>query len=158
MKIVTLAAALTLMTTVVASGDEVPFAAPPPTPPGQPDTSNVVSLGDIMGETQLRHIKLWYAGKSQNWELAGYEIDRIVESLRRAAYLYVGIPIEYIRSAADPLARMRNAVATKDAKEFVQDYADLTSARNACHSAASVGFIRIQPPTSSPFSDEVFGK
>jgi hypothetical protein len=104
-----LAAALTLMTTGVAFGDEVPFAAPPPTPPGQPDTSNVVSLGDSsLGETQLRHIKLWYAGKSQNWELAGYEIDRIVESLRRAAYLYVGIlrPIRWPECATPSRPKM----------------------------------------------------
>ena len=27
-------------------------------------------LGDIMGKIQLRHIKLWFAGKLANWELA----------------------------------------------------------------------------------------
>ncbi len=34
-------------------------------------------LGDIMGKIQLRHIKLWFAGKSRNWELATYEVDEI---------------------------------------------------------------------------------
>ena len=29
-------------------------------------------LGDIMGATQLRHFKLWHAGKEKNWALADY--------------------------------------------------------------------------------------
>ena len=158
MKIIALTTAFTLMATLTASGDDVPFAAPSFPRPGQPDTSNVVTLGDIMAETQLRHIKLWFAGKSADWDLANYEVDRITESLRRAAMLYMNIPIEYIRPAADPLARMREAVAAKNTKEFLQSYNQLTAACNACHLAGQVGFIRIQTPTSSPFSDEVFGK
>ena len=38
-------------------------------------------LGDIMGKIQLRHIKLWFAGKHKNWELAAYEVDEIKASL-----------------------------------------------------------------------------
>jgi hypothetical protein len=34
-------------------------------------------LGDIMGKIQLRHIKLWFAGKARNWELATYEVNEI---------------------------------------------------------------------------------
>ena len=29
-------------------------------------------LGDIMGAIQMRHAKLWFAGKSLNWQLAAY--------------------------------------------------------------------------------------
>jgi hypothetical protein len=157
MKIIALIAAL-LMTTLAASGEDVPFAAPSLPRPGEPDTSNLVSLGDIMGETQLRHIKLWYAGTSGDWDLIRYEVDRIAESLKRAATLYANIPVEYVKSAEDPLIGMRDAVATRNNKEFVGNYAELTAACNACHLAGHVGFIRIQTPTSSPFSDEVFGK
>src|ERR1700677_3712052 len=95
MKIIALTVAFTLTATLMASGDDVPFAASPLPQLGEPDTSNLVSLGDVMGETQLRHIKLWYAGSSQNWDLAPYELDRIGESLTRAAILYANIPIEY---------------------------------------------------------------
>jgi hypothetical protein len=158
MKIIALTVAFTIMATLAASGDDVPFAAPPLPRPGEPDTSNLVSLGDIMGETQLRHIKLWYAGSSGDWDLVHYEVDRITESLRRAATLYTNIPIEYVKSAADALTGARDAVATKSTKEFIHSYAELTAACNACHVAGQVGFIRIQTPTSSPFSDEVFGK
>jgi hypothetical protein len=156
MKIVALTCAFTLMSTILASGDDVPFAAPPLPRPGVPDASLLVSLGDIMMETQLRHIKLWYASESGDWDLVQYEVDRISESLMRAANLYINIPVEYIKSADDPLSGMRDAVATKNATSFVQDYSKLTAACNACHLAGNVGFIRIQTPTSSPFSDEVF--
>jgi hypothetical protein len=158
MKIIALTAAFTLMATLVASGDDVPFAAPPLPRSGEPDVSNLVSLGDIMGETQLRHIKLWYSGSSGNWDLVHYEVDRITESLRRAATLYSNIPVEYVKSAAGPLTGMREAVATKNAKEFIRAYNDLTAACNACHVAGQVGFIRIQTPTASPFSDEDFSR
>jgi hypothetical protein len=150
-----LSAALTLVATT-ALGDEVPFATPPPAQLGQMDPSMLASLGDIMGATQLRHIKLWYAGKSGNWELVGYELDRIAESLRRAAVLYSNIPVEYVIAASKPLSEMRDAVATKDGKKFVRTYFELTQACNSCHAAGRVGFIRLQTPTSSPFSDEVY--
>src|SRR6185436_14804061 len=36
-------------------------------------------LGEIMALQQMRHIKLWYAGSSANWELAAYELDELKE-------------------------------------------------------------------------------
>jgi hypothetical protein len=39
-------------------------------------------LGEFMTATQLRHAKLWFAGKANNWDLAAYEIDEIMEGLR----------------------------------------------------------------------------
>jgi hypothetical protein len=37
-----------------------------------------------MAATQLRHAKLWFAGKMNNRDLAAYEIDEIKESLEDA--------------------------------------------------------------------------
>src|SRR6202051_2701492 len=45
-------------------------------------------LGEFMTATQLRHAKLWFAGKENNWDLAAYEIDEIMEGLEDAARLY----------------------------------------------------------------------
>ena len=42
-------------------------------------------ISDIMITTQFRHIKLWFAGKLRNWELAAYEVERIKASLANAA-------------------------------------------------------------------------
>ena len=41
-------------------------------------------LGEFMTATQLRHAKLWFAGKMNNWDLAAYEIDQIKEGLEDA--------------------------------------------------------------------------
>jgi hypothetical protein len=42
-------------------------------------------LGEFMTAMQLRHAKLWFAGRAKNWDLAGYEIDEIKEGLEDAA-------------------------------------------------------------------------
>ena len=38
---------------------------------------NLPRLGEIMLAKQWRHIKLWYAGKARNWNLAAYELAQI---------------------------------------------------------------------------------
>ena len=39
----------------------------------------VPGLGEIMTLQQLRHIKLWFAGRAGNWPLADYEIGELNE-------------------------------------------------------------------------------
>ena len=51
-------------------------------------------LGDIMNAVQTRHIKLWFAGKARNWDLAAYELRQLKAGLLEAAVLYEGIPVE----------------------------------------------------------------
>ena len=113
-------------------------------------------LADLMVQTQLRHIKLWFAGKLGNWPLAGYEAGQIRSSLEDAAGLYRSIPVEAITITADPLQRIAEAIAAKDAAKFVKAYEGLTAACNACHMAVDRGFIVIQVPTGSPFVDQSF--
>lgn len=45
-------------------------------------------LGDFMGLTQLRHFKLWYAGRSKNLEVANYEIEQIRKSFESVKVFY----------------------------------------------------------------------
>lgn len=52
-------------------------------------------LGDIMGAIQMRHAKLWFAGKSRNRQLAAYEISEIKEGFESAAKFqpdFKGVP------------------------------------------------------------------
>lgn len=113
-------------------------------------------LGDIMGAIQSRHIKLWFAGKLGNWDLATYEVGEIKASLENAADLYRGIPAELITNTADPILAIAEAVQAKDGAAFAKAYSDLTAACNACHQGIGRGFIVIQVPTTSPFSDQSF--
>lgn len=120
------------------------------------DNAYAPSLGDIMGQTQLRHIKLWFAGKLQNWDLATYEADQIKQSLETAATLYQAIPAEDVTNTADPIRAIRAAIEAKDSAKFATAFSDLTAACNACHQHIGRGFIVIQVPTASPFSDQSF--
>jgi len=113
-------------------------------------------LGDIMGKIQLRHIKLWFAGKAGSWELANYEVDEIRASLESAADLYRGIPVELVTNTADPIQAIRDAIAAKDSAAFAKGYGELTTACNACHEGIGRSFIVIQKPTASPFTDQSF--
>jgi hypothetical protein len=118
--------------------------------------SHPPKLGDIMSATQLRHIKLWFAGKLQNWELAAFEVEQIKGGLGDAAQLYLEIPVEYVTNTAAPIQLIRDAIEAKDSTKFSKAFNDLTAACNACHQAIGRGFIVIQAPTASPFSDQSF--
>jgi hypothetical protein len=109
-----------------------------------------------MGAVQLRHFKLWYAGRLRNWELATYELGQIEDSFNNAVQLYQNIPVEKISMIDQPLTALDSAIKAKDGTRFGSAFANLTTACNSCHEAARVGFIRIQIPTASPFSNQSF--
>ncbi len=116
----------------------------------------VPALGDIMSAAQWRHIKLWFAGKHQNWELASYELLQIRAGLEQAATLYHGIPVDYVGATVAPIQAMGAAIEAKDKAGFVKGFNALTAACNACHQGIGRGFVVIQVPTVSPFSDQSF--
>ncbi len=113
-------------------------------------------LSDIMGATQLRHIKLWYAGAQGNWPLAKYELGQIKESFQDAMTYYPGIPASDMSAMAKPASAMAAAISAKNSAEFARAYNQLTAACNACHAEQGYGSILIRVPTASPFSDQVF--
>lgn len=145
--------ALIFFAILPAAADDVPFAQ---RPAGQPNVAELRSLGDTMGLIQMRHIKLWFAGKSENWALAKYEIGQMRDALVEAAMHYQNIPVEFVVAGGKPLLAMQDAATSKDGKKFEQDFADLTAACNNCHQAGQVGFITIHQPTSWPFADQTF--
>jgi hypothetical protein len=118
-------------------------------------------LGDIMGITQMRHFKLWYAGNVKNWPLAKYELGQINASFQDAPKLFPNIPAADMRSMAQPAEEIRRAIEAKDSAKFDNAFKKLTSACNSCHQAAGVGFIDMRVPMTSPmmtspFSDQSF--
>jgi len=141
---------------IVALGASVMFAtAQPAREPYQP------GLGEFMTATQLRHAKLWFAGKQNNWDLAAYEIDEIKEGLEDAARLHPtfdGVPVaEMIKTILDPrIEKLEEAVKAKSSSNFVAAFDELTSGCNRCHAGANKPFIRIQRPTSFPLTNQNF--
>jgi hypothetical protein len=121
-----------------------------------PSESYVPRLGDIMNAAQSRHVKLWFAGKSANWELAAYELRQLKASLVEAASLYQGIPVTNVTTMAQPVQSVNDAVEAKDSKKFATAYGELTSGCNGCHQSIGRGFITMRVPDVSPFSDQQF--
>src|SRR6201989_3281942 len=102
-----------IATTIVLVVSVLFAAAQPAKEPYKP------GLGEFMTATQLRHAKLWFAGKNSNWDLAAYEIDEIKEGLEDAARLHPtfdNVPVaEMIKSIIDPrIERLEKAVEAKN--------------------------------------------
>jgi len=51
---------------------------------------------------------------------------------------------------------VRDAIDMRDLPAFTKAYSELTNACNACHRAAGHGFISVQVPAISPFTDQDF--
>ncbi len=118
----------------------------------QPATD--ATLSDLMMTTQLRHIKLWFAGKLGNWRLAVYELNQIQSGLDQAAKRFPpgATPDQF----AAQIAALRDAIEAKNVARFAKAYTELTNGCNACHRAAGRDFISVQVPPVSPFTDQVF--
>ncbi len=56
----------------------------------------------------------------------------------------------------DPIEAIGAAIEAKDGARFAKGFNELTAACNACHEGIGRGFIVIQVPTASPFSDQSF--
>ena len=117
----------------------------------------VPALADVMTTVQWRHIKLWFASKHKNWDLARFELQGIKASLEDAVVFYHGIPAEFVDATVEPIQSMAAAIEAKDSGRFTEGYSALTNACNACHVRIGRSFIVIQTPTSTPFSDQLFG-
>jgi hypothetical protein len=118
-------------------------------------------VADIMGQTQLRHIKLGYAGRVGNWPLAAYETEQIKRSFDDAAKAGGKINDRSLSQWFDQetlpaLGELKQAIAAKDVKSFNAAFADLTAACNRCHQAANIEFVKLHAPTASPFSNQQF--
>jgi hypothetical protein len=117
---------------------------------------------DIMNAyIQPRHIKLWLAGKSQNWALADYENHNIGGALARMAKAipeYKGTAnTTLIAAFATPqIAAVAAAIKAKDETAFVKAYDDLSTGCSGCHQATGHDMVKIKVPDSDAFPDQAF--
>lgn len=117
---------------------------------------NLRSLGEIMIAKQWRHMKLWFAGKQRNWNLAAYELAQIRASLTEAAMLYSAIPVSDVVVMAAPIQSVDKAIQSRNSEGFVKAFNQLTAGCNSCHREMGREFIEIRVPAESPFSNQVF--
>jgi len=141
-----------------ASAQEVSKPSPPPQ---EAPHEYVPDLAALMEITQLRHFKLAFAGKVNNWELASYELAQVRKSFDAAAKFYPVLQnVQQAKLIGDvtypALKAIDESIKAKDHAAFQKSFNDLTNACNGCHRQANVGFIVIRVPTSSPFTNQVF--
>ena len=125
----------------------------------QSSATHVPSLGDMMLVLQLRHAKLWYAARQQNWALANYELTHLGENLKDARRLYADLLATNATDTDNLAALIGQSLEAKDEKKFEKAFADLTAACNGCHEATGRAFIFIKTPTlPSPYSNQLYGR
>ena len=122
-------------------------------------------LGEIMAQTANRHVKLWFAGQAQNWDLAAYELDELDEGFVDAGKYHrthkdikESIPDLITQNMSQPLAALAQAVKDKNLAAFSTGYTNLTVACNTCHQATEFGFNIVAQPKFNPFANQVFEK
>jgi hypothetical protein len=125
----------------------------------------VPGLGEMMSLQQMRHVKLWFAGQADNWDLAAYEVDELGEGFDDVVKFHPThkdspvAPKDAIpRMVTEPLQELRAAIEKKDPHAFEQAYDALTASCNNCHQATNFGFNRVQRPTMSPYPNQVFSR
>jgi hypothetical protein len=114
----------------------------------------VPRIGEIMALQQIRHIKLWFAGRSGNWPLADYEIDVLKEGFEDVNRLIGGDTVEQAVGAA--VSALEKAVDAKDRAAFTDAFDRLSAGCNSCHHALDHAFIVIQRPALLPYTDQSF--
>jgi len=116
-----------------------------------------------MSLTQMRHLKLWFAGQAENWALASYETDELEEGFRdvvRFHPTHKGIPVPLSQLVPEftdgPIEALRSAIERRDLVGFTAAYDSLTGACNGCHGAASFSFNVVERPSANPYSNQRF--
>jgi len=120
-------------------------------------------LGEIMSATQMRHLKLWYAGQAANWELASYEVDELEEGFADAVRYHpthkqsprplTALVPEF---TSGPIEALRTAIAREDRAAFVLAHDALTEGCNGCHVATEFSFNKVVRPTANPYTNQIF--
>jgi hypothetical protein len=127
-----------------------------------PVASYVPSISDFMIATiQPRHIRLWLAAESKNWDFAGYELGNLKGAFGRLGQAHPtsnDVPFkEMITSATEqPIADLEKAIKSKDPAAFGKAYAGLSASCNACHEGMNKAMVVISVPTKASVFDMEF--
>lgn len=149
---------------VISAGAVSSAVAQSDFPPSASSKQEGPRLVQVMSMAQLQHLKLWYAGKAGNWDLAAYELRQLTNSLAEAAMFYPAIPVSNVTTMKEPLLSIADAIAAADSRKFAVSMRGLTDGCNACHTSMGRGFIAIsvptggQPPANQIFSPSESGK
>lgn len=122
--------------------------------PGAANESYAPRIGEIMALQQIRHIKLWFAGRGGDWALADYEIDALKQGFEDVNKQIGGDTVEQAVGAA--VSAIEEAIGAKDRAAFGEAFDRLSAGCNSCHRSLDHAFIVIQRPALLPYTDQSF--
>jgi hypothetical protein len=123
---------------------------------GQPATSYVPRLSDLMVVIQIRHSKLFYAASARNWPLANFEFEQLASTLREEDRYYPKT-VPTMTLVEEIASSVSEAIKAKDAAKFDRAFDEMTAGCNRCHAAADRAFIFIRRPSyPSAFSNQQY--
>jgi len=126
-------------------------ASTQPRAAGEPPEADI---GEVMVLQQMRHIKLWFAGRAGNWPLADYEIDKLKEGFADVDKLIGGDTVQ--REVGVHIDALQKAIEAKDREAFMRGFDRLSAGCNSCHRLLDHAFIAIQRPALQPYSNQSF--
>jgi len=107
-------------------------------------------LGSIMREFGHRFYIAYYAAKANNWELAKYQINEILEAQEIVEVTRPKYAKQLKSFENSSIKKLQNSIEKKDWKLFKQKYNETTTACNACHTANGHPYIKYQLPKKEP--------
>jgi len=122
------------------------------------DSAYKPGTGAIMNTiVQPHHLKLWFAGQSENWALAEYERQELMGGFEKVQEFHKNKPeataVAMIFPAMDA---MEKAIRDKDPVAFKSNFVVLTNTCNTCHQALKYGFNVIKVPATNSFGNQNF--
>jgi hypothetical protein len=115
-------------------------------------------LGDLMLAIQVHHNKLWFAGNAENWPLAQFEHDEIMEIITQAETIEKErSEVKLFRVMIFPqLDSIQLYIRQKNTDKFDSAFTNLTNACNNCHTDTKFNFNKIIIPEHPPYSNQEF--
>jgi len=120
------------------------------------------ALDDLMTMlVQPRHIRLFYAGLSENWQLAAFQANELRGALARIGrtipnYRNINVDTAVASIFADRMAAVDAAIKARDLNAFRTAFADMTTACNDCHQGLEHPFLKIKVPDPGGFPNQDF--
>ena len=122
--------------------------------PADAAANTAAGLTEIMILQQMRHIKLWFAGRAGNWPLADYEVGELSDGFDDVNKLLGGDTVDAMVGA--PIKALQKAIEDKNRTAFMTAFDSLSAGCNNCHHSLDHPFIVIQRPAVQPYSDQSF--
>lgn len=120
----------------------------------------VPSQSHAMTDVAYQFSCLWFAGKDNNWPLAGFFLNEARQHIRWTIRIrpirkdLQGYPVDLkgIYDSIDNgvMAKLQQAIDKKDGPQFVAAYKDTLVQCYSCHKASGKPYLRPMVPTAPP--------